>query len=60
MLKMLHMAHGRAQFSKESPIGKELVKLGDLEVLENCREMELKEVISKIRGIDVLITMWEH
>lgn len=58
MIKMLHMAARRSQLNPEKPFTQALKKFGQLEILEQCREMSEVDVLARMREADVLVTMW--
>jgi phosphoglycerate dehydrogenase-like enzyme len=58
MIKMLHMAAQRSQLSSGSPLAVALRELGELAIVEQCREQSDEEVLARMREADVLITTW--
>ena len=58
MIKMLHMAGRRSQLAFEGPLADALRKLGELTILEQCRELSDEEALARMREADVLLTMW--
>ncbi len=58
MLKMLYMANRRSHLSAGSPLGDALRELGELVIVEQCRELSDDDVLVRMRGADVLFTNW--
>lgn len=58
MLKMLYMASGRSCLSPTSPLGEALREFGELEIVECARDLGEEEVLTRMRGADVLFTNW--
>jgi len=57
-IKILHVANGRSQFNVDRPLAKELARRAELEVVEHGSELSDQEALTKMRGADVLLTMW--
>lgn len=58
MLKMLHMANRRSYLADGSPLVNALRELGELIIVEHCRELDDEDVLAQMREADVLFTNW--
>lgn len=58
MLKILHITNRRSQFAPDGPFANALRELGELELVEQARELDDETVAALMREADVLITNW--
>jgi phosphoglycerate dehydrogenase-like enzyme len=57
-MRMLYMANRRSHLASDSPLGSALRDLGELDIVEQCRELGDEEVLAQMREADVLLTNW--
>ncbi len=55
---MLHLAGRRSQLNADSPLARELQRIGTLKIVEQGRDLSDEQALSLYREADVVLTMW--